>query len=221
MFALKTTNYNHNILKDIFQKARKADEVYAEHTKCESASSSNSGKAYRPILGVTGTLTASPNPCLELERLRSFQKNSSWLQRRRRNAPVSNNARTHVEGTHVEVDLNQGIPPHQVHHHHYGWIAAGNDPKATCFSTSIAPHSGIGLHYSHHVSALHRKIIDCPVPDLSRFKNKKLAFHSVISSSAPWNFTKAGELSGGPSVSTTFPGTESSREFSPNSSITR
>eukprot|EP00746_Dinoflagellata_sp_MGD_P010245 gnl/MRDRNA2_/MRDRNA2_121086_c0_seq1.p1 gnl/MRDRNA2_/MRDRNA2_121086_c0~~gnl/MRDRNA2_/MRDRNA2_121086_c0_seq1.p1 ORF type:complete len:196 (-),score=27.90 gnl/MRDRNA2_/MRDRNA2_121086_c0_seq1:26-613(-) len=150
MDFLQSTAYNHRALGDLWRKERNANQNHEVNQGHEAPDAFDTpAKRYRPIVGVSGTLQATPNPCMERDRLRAHSVHTRL--------PKLSGA-----ATNPEVNLNVHVPPHQVHHHHYGWTSAGNDAKATFFSPR-RPY-GIGLHYANTIAPVHRRIADCPVP---------------------------------------------------------
>mmetsp|Transcript_40918 Transcript_40918/g.73524 ORF Transcript_40918/g.73524 Transcript_40918/m.73524 type:complete len:213 (+) Transcript_40918:140-778(+) len=153
MDFMHNTAYNHRQLGDLWSKEVRTRE--AQNVQRDKACTvyGTPRRSYRPVLGISGTLQATPNPCLEQDR------------HRERDEVGNKHKLPHLESQQLptrtaEADLNYGVPPHQVHHHHFGWTLAGAKPVATSFSPRRP--WGIGLQYANEVVPFHRQIKDCP-----------------------------------------------------------
>mmetsp|Transcript_59533 Transcript_59533/g.167721 ORF Transcript_59533/g.167721 Transcript_59533/m.167721 type:complete len:171 (+) Transcript_59533:115-627(+) len=151
---MHSTTYNHSALRDLWARESRAHEAHKEQAEETCTVFNTPRRNYRPVLGVSGTLQATPNPCMERDRDRRDEAGVERaldlppidLERQRRPARAS------------EADLRWGVPPHQVHHHNFGWTLAGS-PRGV-----FSPRRswGLALHYSDSVMPSAKRIRDCP-----------------------------------------------------------
>jgi len=190
MDFLQNTAYNHRALTDLWRRENRSQNC-AKDNVCEVYGTPR--RNYRPVMGVSGTLQATPNPGMEVDRKKSprmedkgpptllprlvdhMASSPSSPSRAPKQVHFSGRDDAHKPsplsggfGPSPEVDLNYGVPPHQVHHHHFGWTPAGSKPIATSFSPR-RPY-GIGLYYANSVSPAQKKIENCPVPETRRIR---------------------------------------------------
>eukprot|EP00747_Dinoflagellata_sp_TGD_P029979 gnl/TRDRNA2_/TRDRNA2_134308_c0_seq1.p1 gnl/TRDRNA2_/TRDRNA2_134308_c0~~gnl/TRDRNA2_/TRDRNA2_134308_c0_seq1.p1 ORF type:complete len:220 (+),score=18.14 gnl/TRDRNA2_/TRDRNA2_134308_c0_seq1:49-660(+) len=144
MEDLSSTSYNHKTLTEFYSRERKARERANLDDVCSIYGTPR--RSYRPVLGAQGTLQATPNPCMERERQKTL--NLPQISLRTRGADAAGGLVP--DSRYQEVNLNFGFPPHQVHHHHFGWTAAGFKPMATQYSPR-RPY-GIGLAYGSSIN---------------------------------------------------------------------
>lgn len=150
MDFLQSTAYSHNVLGDHWNRESRARDKHAADGNLVCGVYGNSRTKYRPRLGLSGTLQATPNPCLERNRHMKCDEVG-------RVALPELVPRT----TKPDLDLNVDVPPHQVHHHHFGWTRAGARPVATEYSARRP--WGIGLRYSEEVPPFWRQVDKPPL----------------------------------------------------------
>lgn len=193
MDFLHNTAYNHRALSDLWRRENRhqVDNSSSLESACEVYGTPR--RRYRPVMGVSGTLQATPNPCMEVDRKKSprmedrgpptllprivldgnmSSSSPSRAPKQAQGGRDNLNSEKLLTGgfdPSLEVDVNYGVPPHQVHHHHFGWAPAGAKPIATTFSPR-RPY-GIGLYYAHAVSPSHKKIENCPVPETRKLRS--------------------------------------------------
>jgi len=141
---------------ELFSKERRAQEAFRATTAAVCSVYGTPRQHYRPILGVSGTLQATPNPCMEKDRRRPNEAGVDYQLGRFDLDPC----RPRRPDRRAEADLSFGVPPHQVHHHHFGWTSAGPKPEAAVFSARRP--WGIGLQYSEDILPVFRRIKQCP-----------------------------------------------------------
>mmetsp|Transcript_112837 Transcript_112837/g.319130 ORF Transcript_112837/g.319130 Transcript_112837/m.319130 type:complete len:241 (+) Transcript_112837:83-805(+) len=178
-----STAYVHGTVRDVIMRECQLRELHAAKLTTNVDVYGTPRLTYRPILGVSGTLQATPNPCMERDRQKpdlEATTNSAtgpgscthalvhlprigvggpWRQQVQPedsvpfNSAEARSSRSHpVARTNrsSEVDLNWGFPPHQVHHHDFGWTLPGAKPEAAIFSPRRL--RGIGLRYSDDIA---------------------------------------------------------------------
>jgi len=191
--AMTSTAYTHRALTDLLKRENRAYEAHSASSNGVDTFGTPR-RRYRPVLGVTGTLQADPNPCMGQDfDVQQFRR-ETWA--RSENGPQSARAvlqqvpsipaaaaaaplERRGEGEALprldlypqprnllrpdrtaEADLSFGVPPHQVHHHNFGWTLAGTKPVASMFSARRP--WGIGLQYSHDINHFSKQIRECP-----------------------------------------------------------
>uniref|UniRef100_A0A7S4UA74 Uncharacterized protein n=1 Tax=Alexandrium monilatum TaxID=311494 RepID=A0A7S4UA74_9DINO len=148
--------YDHRAMGELQSKERRVQEAYLASAKAVCSVYGTPRQHYRPVLGISGTLQATPNPCLEKDRRRNHDAPSMEHRRMVDSDPPW--AARSSRG--AEAELSHGVPPHQAHHHHFGWTPAGPKPEAAVFSARRP--WGIGLRYSDDVVPSFRQIKQCP-----------------------------------------------------------
>jgi len=196
MAGAATTHYSHLTLGDVFTKERRAQELAEEEREKECNVYGTTRSHYRPRLGISGTLQSTPNPCLEVDRYlrqdeagyqrqRSVELPRLDLDPSRRKRP---NRRT-------EANLNEGVPPHQVHHHHFGWTMPGFKPDATDYNPRRK--WGLGLEYSERIVPTMRRVSCCPDTIRASSWSARNSSISTLSSQGRDTFAEAGSARAG------------------------
>mmetsp|Transcript_72158 Transcript_72158/g.181881 ORF Transcript_72158/g.181881 Transcript_72158/m.181881 type:complete len:226 (-) Transcript_72158:248-925(-) len=162
-----STVYTHRQIGDLLVRERHVRETHC--TRADDAACNVYGtprRNYRPVLGVSGTLQSTPNPCLERDRHRALPHEEATSTPRKAVVPgellpsLGVQKRGVLPDRTAEADLTWGVPPHQVHHHNFGWTMSGPKTPATVFSARRP--WGIGLTYSNDIASVVKKFRDCP-----------------------------------------------------------
>jgi len=171
------STYSHRAMGDLWIKEHRMREAHSCHTQELCTVYGTPRRRYRPIMGITGTLQETPNPNMERDRLplplssaRLPQADLADRTEHRidqlppllaspRLEPLDRAPRPAIDRR-AEANLSYGIPPHQVHHHNFGWTNAGAKPVATVFSPRRP--WGIGLQYANEINPFSKQIRDCP-----------------------------------------------------------
>jgi len=151
---MNSTAYSHAGMRDNWLRDSKARNRHAETDRAATAVDiyGTPRRVYRPVMGVSGTLQHTPNPCMERDRDELVGPHLS--------ASSSGDRKSGAIDRSAEVDLNWGFPAHQVHHHHFGWTQAGSNPMATVYSPRRP--WGIGLQYADRIAPFTRRIAEMP-----------------------------------------------------------
>mmetsp|Transcript_62635 Transcript_62635/g.123814 ORF Transcript_62635/g.123814 Transcript_62635/m.123814 type:complete len:226 (-) Transcript_62635:79-756(-) len=195
MDGAATTQYSHLTMGDVFNKEHRARELAEEELDKECHVYGTVRSHYRPRLGISGTLQSTPNPNLEFDR--HFRPDEAGYERQR----VVELPRLDLDpfrpkrpNRKTEANLNEGVPPHQVHHHHFGWTMPGFKPDATNYNPRRK--WGLGLEYSEKIVPTMRRVSCCP--DTVRATSwSARASTSTVSSRDRDTFAEAGSAKAG------------------------
>jgi len=117
-------------------------------------------REYRPVLGCAGTPAATTaSSCLEQQLPHHQRQLSDVTQRQLPPLSMPGVASPRAPNRVNEANLERGVPPHQAHHHHFGWTL-GAATGATDYSP--ARRWGIGMSHANEIAPVHRAIKNCP-----------------------------------------------------------
>lgn len=122
-------------------------------------------REYRPAFGCNGNPAATANSC-SFGLPHAHRQISDGTQRQLPQLSMHGGASPRVSPRGPnrlnEANLERGVAPHQVHHHHFGWTlgAVGHTPAATDYNP--ARRWNVGLSHANEIAPVHRAIKNCP-----------------------------------------------------------
>lgn len=151
---------SHAALQAQMRWERRHDELHRANTLSVDVSGTPR-REYRPVLGCNGTPAATDRSIFEQQLPQTQRQVSDGSQRQL--PPLSaRGASPRAPNRLNEANLERGVPPHQAHHHHFGWTlgAVGHSTGSTDYSP--ARRWNVGLGHANDIAPVHQAIKNCP-----------------------------------------------------------
>jgi len=120
-------------------------------------------REYRPVLGCNGTPAETANSFFEQRLAQTPRQLSDGTQRQLPHlSTASPRASPRVPNRLNEANLERGVPPHQAHHHHFGWTLGAVGHSTGSPDYSPARRWNVGLSHANEIAPVQRAINNCP-----------------------------------------------------------